>query len=228
MNRLGDITYMQDNKNKKESSEETEDIDVEGLVDAINSSSSLPLPSVKEYYDDEEDRIIWIDKEISDDEVSIIKKIIGYNKADKDVAIEERKPIKILLNTPGGSVPVMWCIANAIRMSKTPVITINMCECLSAGSTIFAAGHKKLAMPGSTFLIHSGSCAYGGTVEQVNSAKKYYDALSKKADDFLLSKLNIDAKTFKKKSQVDWYISDEEAVNIGLADKIVEDIYEVA
>ena len=44
-----------------------------------------------------------------------------YNKEDKNISVEERKPIKLYIDTIGGSVSVMLCLVNAIKVSKTPI-----------------------------------------------------------------------------------------------------------
>ena len=98
---------------------------------------------------------------------------------------------------------------------------------MSAGAHILAAGHKRFAMPGSTILVHSGSCQYGGDLEKVESTKRYYDALGKRANDMLLSDTKIVAKDLKRKGASDWYISAEEAVELGIVDSIVSDFSEV-
>ncbi len=202
-------------------------IDLEDILREIPdevANMQLPDPYLRDLYIDEQDRVIKLDDEITEDTLRIIYKIIKYNKEDKGKNIEERKPIKILLNTMGGSVPVMWSIIKAIKISKTPVWTINISAAYSAGAHILAAGHKRLAMPGSTVLIHSGSCVYGGTAEQADNAKKYYDALSKEANDLLLQDTNIDPKTFKKKSPFDWYLTAEEALKQRIIDEVIEDL----
>lgn len=217
---------MQNNKNQ-----ETTAIDTLAsfISDSVSDSPNLQLPSpdLRDFYRDEANRVIWIRGEINFDTLDIVRKIMEYNRADAGIDTTDRKPVKLFLDTSGGAVAVMWSIINAIKMSKTPVYTINFCEALSAGAHILAAGHKRFAMPGSTVLIHSGSCVYGGTQEQVESSKKYYDALGKKANDQLLADTKIDAKEFKRKSAADWYLSDTEALDRGIVDIIVSDFDEI-
>ena len=121
----------------------------------------------------------------------------------------------------------MWSIVNAIQMSKTPVWTINWCTAYSAGAVILAAGHKRFAMPGSSALVHSGSCFYSGNQEQVDAAKKFFDKIGKDADDFLLTHTKIDKKTFNKKKANDWYFNTQESLDSGLVDKIIESFDEI-
>ena len=127
----------------------------------------------------------------------------------------------------GGAVDVMLIIMNTIKMSKTPIWTINWCCAFSAGALILASGHKRFTMPGACVLIHSGSCAYSGTQEQAESAKKHFDKITKQADNLFLDLTKIDSKVFRKRAPFDWYLTDEEALEQGIVDKIVESFDEI-
>ena len=188
---------------------------------------ALPNPGLLDYYKDADERVYWLEGEVGGDTLDLVKVIMRCNIADSGIDPDKRVPIKIFIDTNGGDVQVMWTLVNAIKISQTPVHTIVYCTALSAGAHILAAGHKRFAFPGSTILIHSGSCMYGGDMEKVESAKKYFDALGKKANDLLLDDTSITAKSLKKKGAVDWYMSAEEAVECGVVDKIVEDFAEV-
>ena len=184
----------------------------------------LPDPSLMAFYKDSGDRVYYIEDDIDDTTLEIVRVIRRCNAADKDVPTNDRKPIKLFINSSGGDVQVMWSLINAIKLSKTPVYTIVYCIAMSAAAHILAAGHKRYAMPGSTILVHSGSCQFGGDLEKVESAKKYYDALSRSANDLLLAQTKIPAKDLKKKGAVDWYMTSEDALKYGIVDAVVDDI----
>ena len=188
---------------------------------------ALPNPGLLDYYKDAHERVYWLEGEVDGDTLDLVKVIMRHNIEDSGITPEDRIPIKIFIDTNGGDVQIMWSLVNAIKISKTPIHTIVYCTALSAGAHILAAGHKRFAFPGSTVLIHSGSCMYGGDMEKVESAKKYFDALGKRANDLLLDDTSISAKSLKKKGAVDWYLSAEEALEHGVIDKIVEDFAEV-
>ena len=211
---------------QKELPEEILDNILAGLPEGA-ANLQLPDNHLRDYYRDEANRVIWIDDQVEGSSLKVVEKILTYNREDFKVPVEERKPIKIFVDTPGGSVIVMWSIVNAIKMSKTPVWTINWCTAYSAGAIILAAGHKRFAMPGSTALVHSGSCYYSGNQEQVDNAKKFFDKIGKEADDFLLSRTKIDKKTFNKKKASDWYFTTQESLDNGLVDKIIESFDEL-
>lgn len=189
----------------------------------------LPDPALLDYYKDTESRVFWLEGEVDGETLELVKTIMRINHEDAKykIPVEERTPIKIFIDTNGGSVQVMWSLINAIKMSTTPVHTIVYCMALSAGSYILAAGHKRFAFPGSTILVHSGGVGYQGTVEQVESAKKYYDRFDKITNDFFVENTKVNMKELKRKGAVDWYMSAEDALQYGVIDRIIENFDEV-
>lgn len=141
----------------------------------------LPDPELRDYYRDEQDRIFWVDDAIDDNLLGLVKMIIRCNKEDKDIPVEDRKPIKVFVDSPGGDVQSLWTTIKAIEISKTPIWTINLCSAYSAAADLMASGHRRFALPGTNFMVHNGSCNYDGQVDQVESMKKYFDKLGKKS-----------------------------------------------
>lgn len=187
----------------------------------------LPDPNLLDYYKDAENRMFWLEGEVDDSTLDIVKSIMRINLEDACTPVEKRAPIKIFIDTNGGDVQVMWSLINAIKISKTPVHTIVYCTALSAGAHILAAGHKRFAFPGATILVHSGSVGYQGTVEQVESAKKYYEGLDKRTTEMFLNDTNVNAKMMKRKSAFDWYLTAEEALEQGIVDVVIGSYEEI-
>lgn len=184
----------------------------------------LPSPELLSYYQDESNRTFWIDGEIDGNLTEFSKLIIKYNKEDKDQPIEERKPIKIFITSPGGNLDETLAFIGLIGISKTPVYTIDAGWAYSAAGLILMAGHKRFALPNTECLIHSGSGSLGGSFEQTTEQMKNYKALIDKMREFILSHTTIDAKLFKKQSAKDWYINTEEMLKYGIVDAIVDDL----
>ena len=184
----------------------------------------LPDPDLREFYQDEQDRVFWVTSEINDSLLDLVKMIIKCNKEDKEKTVEERTPIKVFIDSPGGDVCALWTTIKAIEISKTPVYTINYCTAYSAAADLLASGHKRFALPGTSVMVHSGSCMFGGTMEQAENMKKHFDKLGKKITDYFLAHTNVDPKTFKKKAPADWYMDEDEALKNGLIDEIITDL----
>ncbi len=189
----------------------------------------LPDPTLRREYIDIENRVIYLEGEIGGEDdpldrnsLGISKMIIEYNRDDRGIAEEKRKPIKIFINSIGGDMIGTLILVNVIALSKTPVHTGRQCcwICL-------ASGHRRFALPGTSVLIHSGSVYYGGDREKVDTARKHMDKLTKGLSDMLFERTGIDQKTFKAKAPKEWYLDAEECVKYGVVDKIVESIDEI-
>jgi ATP-dependent Clp protease protease subunit len=203
---------------------------IDAILNGVPSSVAnmqLPDPDLRDYYRDEIDRTFWIDSNIDDNTLDLVKMIIRCNREDRSKKIEDRTPIKVMINSGGGDVQVMLTIIKTIKISKTPVYTIVFSSAMSAAAEILAAGHKRYALPGTCVMVHSGSCSYGGTMEQAESCKKYVDSLTKRATDEFVSNTKIDAKTLKKKGASDWYMNEDEALERGVIDAIIVDLDEI-
>lgn len=197
---------------------------LENVLLSIPSSVAnmqLPDPDLRDFYQDEQDRVFWVDGEISDTLLDLVKMIMQCNREDKDKPVEERTPIKVFIDSPGGDVCALWTTIKAIEISKTPVHTINYCTAYSAAADLLASGHKRYALPGTSAMVHSGSCVFGGTMEQAESMKKHFDKLGKKITDYFLTHTKVDPKVFKKKAPADWYFDEQEMLDNGLIDEIV-------
>lgn len=187
----------------------------------------LPSPELLDYYKDYDDRCISIDCEIDDTLFDVTKQIIAYNKADKGIPVEERKPIKIYVMSYGGDLYQAYAFISTILASQTPVITVNMGVAMSAGLLILLAGHKRYAMKYSTAMIHSGSGGAQGTYEQMEEQQKNYKKLVDMMRDYILARTSIDIKTYNKNKTKDWYITDNEQVELGIVEKIVGSLDEI-
>lgn len=193
----------------------------------------LPNPELLGYYKNEQERILWVKGEIGenyepgDDLFSLFelsKLILQYNKEDKDIPVEQRKPIKIFIHSNGGDLDSTLAFVGLINISKTPVWTINACWAYSAAGLILMAGHRRFALPNTECLIHSGSGQLGGSYEQATEQMKNYKCLIDKMREFILAKTAIDQKLFKKNSQKDWYIHTDEMLSLGIVDEVVNDL----
>ena len=184
----------------------------------------LPNPELLQFYQDEKDRTLWIEGEIDESLFEVSKLILKYNKEDKGIPVDERIPIKLCINSPGGDLDSTLAFIGLMNISKTPIQTINACWAYSAAGLILMAGHKRYALPNTECLIHSGSGYLGGSYEQTTEQMKNYKYLVDKMRDFILNRTKIDQKLFKKNSQKDWYINTEEMLNLGIVDEIITDL----
>ena len=189
----------------------------------------LPAPELITFYKNLENRVLWVDDEIDECSLEYGRYILGFNRDDRDIPVYERKPIKLMIMSPGGSLSVNNALVDIIKMSKTPVYAYNMGEAASAACFIFMACHKRYAMPKSTFLLHKGSTTnMGGTYDQVAAEMDEYERLIEELSMFILKHSKISAEELLKNLGGEWYVTAEKAYQeYGFVDGIVENIDEL-
>lgn len=207
------------------------DIDIDELLDSLGmqmgegiANAQLPDPDLLAYYDQLENREIWLDSQVNIGTLTISKLIMHFNKVDdrNNTPIEERKPIKIFIYSYGGEVAACFNLVDTIQLSKTPVYTYNMGVAMSAAFVILLAGHKRFALPRSTALVHSGSGTTQGTFEQTEAQMKDYKHSVEVMRNYVLSRTTIDQKTFNKNKNTEWYLYIEDQLKYGIVDEEIK------
>ena len=160
-----------------------------------------------------------IDASIGD---SVNSYIQFFNRIDqeKKIDVNKRTPIKIYIDSNGGSLTACFTIIDAITMSKTPVWTINIGKAYSAGFFIFITGHKRFAYPNSSFLFHEGST---GIYQDANKFKNYADFYKQQLEQLraiTLKHTQIEPEEYDKHVKDDWWFDVNEALKYGVTDKI--------
>lgn len=135
-------------------------IPLQNLLDEFQTGN-LPSPSIEQFYDDFNNRTIWMIDEIDGDSLDTVSKIVRWNREDWGKPVKERKPIKIFFYCPGGSLDVEESIVSVIKLSKTPVWGIAVGMVASAATLIYLSCHKRYALPNAYFIIHQGSAQMG-------------------------------------------------------------------
>lgn len=72
------------------------------------------------------------------------------------------KELHLLINSPGGSVPVALGLANFLESLPCKLITYNISRCDSAAIILFAAGEERICVPEGTFFAHSVNIELSG------------------------------------------------------------------
>lgn len=199
---------------------------LDGIPESI-VNMQLPDPNLRDFYRDEQDRVYWLDTQITDGSLDLVKFIAKCNAEDHGKPAEERKRILVMIDSPGGSVEIENSIIGAMRISKTPVWTCVYCTAYSASADLLACGHKRFALPGTAVMMHAGSGQYVGTQAQIDAAKHFFDKMNKSINDYVYSRTNFDSKMKNKLKKDDVYMNEEEALKFGVIDKVIEDFEEL-
>lgn len=187
----------------------------------------LPDAALITYYKNLENRILWLDSEVDDYFLEYGKYILQWNQEDAGKSVEERKPIRLLFFSPGGSLDINNAMIDIIKQSKTKVVGINMGIAQSAGAFIYLACHERLTMPKAGFLLHRGRGQFGGSYDEIICQVMEYQRQMEELEQYVLENTNIDEETFAENFGTEWYISAQDALEYGIAHKIIADIDEI-
>ena len=166
------------------------------------------------------DRVIFINGGIST-EMShvIVAQLLFLESENPD------KDISLYINSPGGEVTAGMAIYDTMQFIKPDVQTIVMGQACSMGSLLAQAGSKgkRMILPNSRHMIHQPSGGSRGQATdmliQVNEILKMKQVLTE-----IYVKHNSAGKTFDQFTadmERDNFMSAQEALDYGLADKIL-------
>ena len=141
------------------------------------------------------------------------------------LANQNHKPIHLVISTYGGSVDEMFSLYDTIKFLPCPVHTIALGKVMSAGVLLLASGVKGKRMIGRSarIMIHPISGGVIGNVFEAMNEMKEFTRLQ----DLMTSALQSET-TMKKeeidelmKSGHDCFITPEQAIKMGIVDKII-------
>jgi ATP-dependent protease ClpP protease subunit len=189
----------------------------------------LPDPSLLQFYRNYENRILWIDDEITTMTLEYAKMVMQWNFEDKqnNIPIENRIPIKVVFFSPGGDLEVNNCLVDTLQLSKTKVIGINVGIAASSGCFIYLACHERYTFPTAEFLLHKGAGRFEGDYNDVVAAIINYQRQIEELGKFVLSRTNIPEDVFEANFENDWYLSAKEAVDLGVAHGFITSLDEI-
>ena len=201
------------------------------LVPIVVESESKGERSYDIYSRLMKDRIIMMQGVVEDNMANLIVAQMLYLES-----VNSDKPIKLYVNSPGGSVTAGLAIYDTMQFVKAPVHTMVMGQAASMGSFLAqagAAGHRYV-LPESRTMIHRVSSGTRGTSGSVHvqelefeDARRHFEE-SKRLNTRLTElyvRHNTAGKTYEELFETmkfDTFLSAEEAVANGLADKVVE------
>lgn len=145
-------------------------------------------------------------------------------------------PISMYINSPGGSVVDGLSILNTMRFISSPVYTFVTGQAASMGSFLAQAGEPghRYVLPESRTMIHRVSSGTPGTSGSVYVQDKQFEdnrrsleeahRLNKRLTE-IYSECNSAGKTYDELYEImtyDTFLSADEAVSMGLADKVIK------
>jgi len=177
------------------------------------------------------DRIVMLNGGVDDGSANIIVAQMLFLESEN-----AEKPIKFYINSPGGAVTAGLSIYDTMQFIKCPVHTMVMGQACSMGSFLAQAGEpgKRYVLPESRTMIHRVSSGTPGTSGSIHvqelefeDARRHYEESRKinKRLTELYVRHNSAGKEYNELFETmkfDTFLTAQEAVDSGFADKVME------
>jgi len=132
--------------------------------------------------------------------------------------------LHLIINSPGGDLNAAYAIIDVMKSSAIPVNTVGVGQIQSAGLMIFMAGQKgqRILTPNTTIMSHQYSWSASGKHNELIAIRKEFDLSYHRMMQHYMSHTTLtedDVKKYLLPSE-DCYLSSEEALELGICDKI--------
>ena len=205
------------------SSENTEGTDeaevVRDIIQSIQDSRESWTPETLVHYGPARRNIaFWTDvSHIS--VLPIISQII-------ELEHREKAPIKIHLNTDGGSLHAALALYDVMRMVDSEIVITATGMCASAGLMLLAGGDKRYCTKNAQFFYHQPVLQSAPEVistEQMRETAGAYEVSQTTYDNIIKERFNISEPVWQSEFQgrISKYFSAEEALGFGMVDGIL-------
>ena len=190
---------------------------------SVGAGRSLPAPKLRK---------IFFSKAVDQSSIEIVsKEIILINEDDRyleklyklDDLNYKAKPITIYIDTYGGTVYQIFGLMSIMEKSVTPIHTICTGVAMSCGFMMLIYGHKRFCYELGTPLYHQISNLIGGKIEDLKQEMDELNRVQNKWEELTIRKTKISKEVLDKnrKEKIDWFMTAEEALKLGVIDEII-------
>jgi len=150
-----------------------------------------------------------------------IKALMHMRDDDK-----KEEPINIVINSDGGDVYEALGMIDFMQSLNVKVNTVCRGRAMSAAALLLCAGTgTRAASKNSTIMFHEMSSGIYGKSSDMKANVQHMEKLEEILVDIMSQNSNKDSKFWKEITMKDYYLSPEEAINLGVIDKIIQPKY---
>lgn len=155
------------------------------------------------------------------DDISFETVSIAIRAIDKMVKMSNKQPIEIHCCSYGGSPYHSLALVDKILESPCKFVFYGRGAIMSAATVIMAVCDERYLSKNATVMLHDGSDGYEGKVTDMQIYMQESERLQETYNDIYASNSWLDRTFWDSIVRRDLYITADECVNIGLADKII-------
>ena len=164
------------------------------------------------------DRVIMLDGEVNQHSSSLIcAQLLFLESENPD------KAVNLYINSPGGSVTAGMAIYDTMQFIKCPVHTIVMGQAASMGSLLATAGEPghRFILPNARHMIHQPLGGASGQATDVEIQARELLRWKSVLTDIYVKHTGRERDTLVRDMERDFFMTADEAVQYGLADKVL-------
>ncbi|MBI4600987.1 MAG: ATP-dependent Clp protease proteolytic subunit [Planctomycetes bacterium] len=139
------------------------------------------------------------------------------------------KPIKLFINTPGGSADDGFAIYDLMRFVKAPILSVCVGLNASAGTIILLGSprERRLALPNARIMIHQPSGGGRGRVTDIEITADEILKLRLRANELIARETGQPLDRVEKDTDRDYWMSAEEAKAYGLVSRVIRSLRDI-
>ncbi|KAF2456879.1 Clp protease-domain-containing protein [Lineolata rhizophorae] len=176
------------------------------------------------------ERIVCLNGHVDDTvSASIVAQMLFLEAENPD------KPINLYINSPGGSVTAGLAIYDTMTYIRSPITTICVGQAASMGSLLLCGGApgSRLALPHASIMVHQPSGGYFGQASDIaihakeilrvrGQLNRIYQRHMKKGKGKDGEEGRYEVEEIEKLMERDYFMGAEEAVQLGIVDRVLE------
>jgi len=144
-------------------------------------------------------------------------------------AVDSKKPIRMFINSPGGSISDGFAIFDTARAIGAPLKTICTGMSASMGTILMLAPKEKkdrVCLRNTRFMIHQPSGGYRGAAADIEiGAREILKTRDRLVE--IYAEAGIDSDRVRADMNRDYWMDANEAIDYGLVDRIVDSVNDV-
>lgn len=166
-----------------------------------------------------EDRIVFLGEDVNSHTANLVIAQLLYL-----AHVDPKKPIKLYINSPGGSVYDGLAIIDTMNYISCPVETIGIGLQASMGAMLLSCGEKghRYCLENARIMIHQPSSGTEGKITDQEIMLKEGIFLKQRLAEIFAKNTGKDIKQVEKDMDRDNWMSAEEAKSYGIIDKIIK------
>lgn len=148
--------------------------------------------------------------------------ILKWNREDKDIPIEKRHKITLIINSNGGDCFSGFNFVDVCTQSITPIRAVCMSLAASMAYHLFICCSERFAWPNSVLLQHDGELTLQNSTSKVRDTMRFFEDMEKRTKEHVLKYTKMTEEFYDAHyDQEYWMYANDKGKELGCVDYII-------